>query len=177
MELRNHITYTRRDRVHSLYFTSFRLFRRLGLWNLPLTIFFTLIGIASLCGYFSGELQFSPAFLSRIFLYLGAMLTGVGGIFLFFTVLLFVEKTTVTASFLFTDEAIDAKFAMNNNESSVRVNYTDIHKAYEMKRYFYVFYNRMQCFFVVKSGFCDEKDILSLREKLSVELGARFIRY
>jgi hypothetical protein len=178
MEVTNQSIYTGRDRVHALYFTSFRLFRRLGLWNLPLTVLFTLLGVGVLIGYFSDSLPTALPFVSHLYLYLGLVLVLLGGLLLFFTVLLLWERgTSPTASFLFTDAEINAKFSMRDGESVIKVTYADIAKAYELKRYFYVFYNSKQCFCVVKNGFYDEKDILSLREKLKDELGARLIRY
>ncbi|MBQ9747174.1 MAG: YcxB family protein [Clostridia bacterium] len=177
MEIRNETVYTGRDRVHALYFTSFRLTRRLGLWNMVLTLLLALLGAGVLYCRATGIPPFASKPLMLPSLCLGCALIGVGAIFLFFTVLLLVEKkASVSASFVFCDDEIKAISVVNGIRSEIVVKYTDISKVYEFKRYFYVFYNSQQCFSVVKNGFSDEKDILSLREKLRATLGARLIR-
>ncbi len=178
MELHNQIAYTKKDRLHMLYFGSFRLFRRLGLWNLPITVFFTLVGVVALYQYFSGGIAAEPPFLGGIILVAGLTATLTGGLILFLTaVVLFGKDQNTNVYFSFFDELFETKIVSDVGETSLDVKYNDITKAYETKRYFYIFINQKQCVCVVKSGFSDEGAALLLRDKLASVLGVRFQRF
>lgn len=173
MELHNHAVYTADVATRSFCFLIFKLTRRLGLLNLLWIPLMIAVGIFSLVIHFL-ELTTFP-----LTLYVGIVLVLWG---LFFTILVIIIRKTAkknpsVSHFVFYDDRLEASVSNTDVKTGSTFFYQNLFRAYETKTCFYLYIDKKQAYLIVKDGFSNENDVLSLREKLISVLGKKYKNY